>query len=435
MILEKEIYPDVEEFNGIPFYVSIFNVAYYPKEKGSFNFDLDSTLYSAGIDSLGYLNKPETRWGGLMRSFNGDTRNYFKSGNANYLAFWLMDPFVYNQNSSGGELIFQFGEISEDILKDGELSIESSIGSNYTVWGYYCSNIFLPYAFNNYHDPYDVGLDGLSDVLEQSYYNSYFLALKNKFGENSLAYQKAYNDPSNDNADYYLGSHLDAVNASILKRYKNYNNSQGNTNPVFSNNEYTITSMPDVEDFNRNELLDTIENYVEYKINLKPSLLTVNQNYIRDKIIANPSNGDGIPVSWYKFLIPLDSIFPHIYGNFNTIDSTKFMRIILRNFSDSVILRLAYFSFVKEDINPYLSKKYFDLMYPNPANEKVYIESSEIIESIEIYDLLGRKIGSVKDINNYSFYLNLSFINNNGLYLMNLKGTTLNQTRKLFIQH
>jgi len=111
------------------------------------------------------------------------------------------------------------------------------------------------------------------------------------------------------------------------------------------------------------------------------------------------------------------------------------MRIILRNFSDSVILRLAYFSFVKEDINPYLSKKYFDLMYPNPANEKVYIESSEIIESIEIYDLLGRKIGSVKDINNYSFYLNLSFINNNGLYLMNLKGTTLNQTRKLFIQH
>ena len=103
-----------------------------------------------------------------MRSFNGDTRNYFKSGNANYLAFWLMDPFVYNQNSSGGELIFQFGEISEDILKDGELSIESSIGSNYTVWGYYCSNIFLPYAFNNYHDPYDVGLDGLSDVLEQS---------------------------------------------------------------------------------------------------------------------------------------------------------------------------------------------------------------------------------------------------------------------------
>ena len=370
-----------------------------------------------------------------MRGFDEYSRNYFRSGLVNYLAFWLMDPFVYNQNSNGGELIFQFGDISEDILKDGKLFVESTISSNMSAWGYTSPNTSPPYYFNYNNDPYDVGFDGLSDIQERTFHSNYINYIKNSFGTNSIAYQKAYNEPSNDNADHYLGSHLNAINASILQRYKNYNNSQGNTNTDYSINENSITTMPDIEDFNRNGILDTSENYVEYKINLNPQELYIGQNYIRNKITVNPIDGDGAPVNWYKFLIPLDSIFPTVYGNFNNIDSTKFIRIILRNFSDSVILRLAYFSFVKDDINPYPPISYFDIMNPNPANETVYIESAEIIESIGIYDLLGRKIYLNNDINNNSINLNLNFIKNNGLYLINLKGHDLNLTRKLFIQH
>ncbi len=434
-VYEKEIYPDIEYYHEIPTSLSIFNVAYYPKEKGPYNFDLDSTTYSAGIDSFGFLNKPETRWGGLMRGFDEDDRNYFRSGLVNYLAFWLMDPFVYNQNSNGGELIFQFGDISEDILKDDRLFIESDISLNTSAWGFTSPLSDLQYWFSYQNEPNDVGFDGLSDSQERSFHANYINGIKYKFGINSLAYQNAYNDISNDNADHYLGNHHDAKNASILQRYKNYNNSQGNTNTSFSINENRITSMPDIEDFNINRILDTTENYAEYKINLTPQELNIGQNYIRDKITTNPINNDETPVSWYKFLIPLDSIFPNVYGNFNNIDSSKFMRIILRNFSDTVILRLAYFSFVNDDINPYPPAHYIDIMNPNPANETVYIESSEIIESIGIYDLLGRKIYYNNEVNNNSINLNLTFIKNNGLYLINLKGPMLNITRKLFIQH
>ena len=55
-----------------------FDIGYYPEERGPYNFDypdghvLDGDSISAGIELDGdeiKLKRPETRWGGIMRSF------------------------------------------------------------------------------------------------------------------------------------------------------------------------------------------------------------------------------------------------------------------------------------------------------------------------------------------------------------------------------
>ena len=49
--------------------IPVFDISYYPRERGPYNFDVEPGNYSAGIDpSSGDLNDPETRWGGIMRT-------------------------------------------------------------------------------------------------------------------------------------------------------------------------------------------------------------------------------------------------------------------------------------------------------------------------------------------------------------------------------
>ncbi len=86
----------------------------------------------------------------------------------------MMDPFLdsdNNPNTEGGDLYFNFGEISEDILKDGMKSYENGLpidGNNEfiaeTVWGKVSRQNSLTYAFENAANArpmQDVGLDGL----------------------------------------------------------------------------------------------------------------------------------------------------------------------------------------------------------------------------------------------------------------------------------
>ena len=64
------------------------------------------------------LLNPEKRWAGIMRKL--DNTN-FEQSNVEYIQFWLLDPFLdqNNPNYEGGDLYFNLGEVSEDILKDG----------------------------------------------------------------------------------------------------------------------------------------------------------------------------------------------------------------------------------------------------------------------------------------------------------------------------
>ena len=52
-VWETEVFPNKEPVNGVPVNLAILNLAYYPSERGPYNFDVGPTTYSAGINPDG----------------------------------------------------------------------------------------------------------------------------------------------------------------------------------------------------------------------------------------------------------------------------------------------------------------------------------------------------------------------------------------------
>ena len=165
----NEIFPNRDLSYGEADYIQTLNLSFYPKERGPYNLDAEN------ITNEGFLLNPEKRWGGIMRKI--DNTN-FENSNVEYLQFWLLDPFLdeENPNTSGGDLYFNFGDISEDILKDGMKSYENGIPIDgdtrfitETKWGRVSRQNSLTYAFENSENArpmQDVGLDGLPNADE-----------------------------------------------------------------------------------------------------------------------------------------------------------------------------------------------------------------------------------------------------------------------------
>ena len=118
----------------------------------------------------------------------------FEQSNIEYIQFWLLSPFLDMENhyTEGGDLYFNLGEVSEDILKDGMKSYENGLPINddfsnvvETVWGRVSKQSSLSYAFDTSEgarERQDVGLDGLSndDEYQFSSYKDYIDALRRK---------------------------------------------------------------------------------------------------------------------------------------------------------------------------------------------------------------------------------------------------------------
>lgn len=53
----------------------------------------------------------------------------FETANIEYIEFWMMDPFIMDKDGTqrGGDLYFNLGDISEDILKDGKKFFEQGL--------------------------------------------------------------------------------------------------------------------------------------------------------------------------------------------------------------------------------------------------------------------------------------------------------------------
>ena len=90
-IYENELFPFKESPSGIPTNLAVLNLAFYPEERGPYNFETSGSAYSAGLRSDGKLNNPETRWGGIMREV---LTSDFENANIQYIKFWVMDPFA-----------------------------------------------------------------------------------------------------------------------------------------------------------------------------------------------------------------------------------------------------------------------------------------------------------------------------------------------------
>ncbi|NLN30972.1 MAG: cell surface protein SprA [Bacteroidales bacterium] len=361
-IFENEIFPYRESPSGIPTNITVLNVAYYPEERGPYNYDTYPGPYSAGINSDGRLNDPGSRWGGMMREV---LTSDFEAANIQYVKFWLMDPFVENPDHEGGDLFINLGNISEDILRDSRKSFEnglpaSPVVSNVdtTAWGRVPTVQAVVHAFDN--DPesrryQDVGLDGLGNEDEKSFFADYLEKVRDI--TKPEVYSEIEEDPSNDDFHYYRGSNYDFRQLGILERYKKYNGMEGNSPTAEMSQESYPTSgstLPDMEDINRDNTLSETESYYQYRVSMRPEDIMVGSNYVVDEIEyeATMANGTKSRVKWYQFKIPITD-YSKIIGPINDFKSIRFIRMFMRGFSEPVILRFAELDLVRAEWRKY----------------------------------------------------------------------------------
>jgi cell surface protein SprA len=361
-IYENEIFPYRESPSGIPTNITVLNLAYYPAEKGPYNYDTYPGPYSKGMKTDGKLNDPKSRWGGIMREV---LTSDFETANIQYVKFWVMDPFVENPNQEGGDLYIDLGNISEDILKDSRKSFENGLpGSpvlkniDTTAWGRVPTVQAVVNAFDNALESrlyQDVGLDGLRDQDEQSFFTDYLQKSLQIVGPE--AYQEIFKDPSGDDFHYFRGSDYDAEQLGILDRYKKYNGEEGNSPTSEMSKESYPTSgstLPDMEDINRDNTLSETESYYQYKISIRPGDIKVGSNYVVDEIEyeATLANGTKSKVKWYQFKIPITD-YQKVVGPIKDFKSIRFMRMFLRSFEEPVIMRFAKLDLVRAEWRKY----------------------------------------------------------------------------------
>lgn len=354
-VWETEIFPNKQPLNGVPVNLAVLNLAYYPSERGPYNYDISPAAFSRGLNADGTLASPETRWGGIMRKI--ETTD-FDATNIQYIEFWMMDPFVYDSLNSG-QLYFDLGDISEDILKDGRKSYENGLPTSAlvkdvdtTIWGRVPTLQALVDAFDNTPDarPFqDVGYDGLRDIDEISFFDTTYVdKVRNSFGANSGAYQNASTDPSSDDFHYFRGTDYDNDPnfSSVLNRYKKYNGPDGNspTNEQSPERYPTIaTTIPNMEDINKDNTLSESERYYQYVVQLRRDQMKPGMNYITNVYHASDiplADGTRGNVNWYQFKIPIRTPDQTI-GNINDFTSIRFMRMFFKNFQRPVVCRFA----------------------------------------------------------------------------------------------
>lgn len=368
-ILETEVFPNKDPEPGLINNLPTLDLAFYPTERGPYNYDTKPGSFSAGLNNNGLLNSPASRWGGIMREIQSSD---FEASNVEFIQFWIMDPFNDqdgNPNQNGGQLYFNIGSISEDILKDSRKSFENGfpndgtdLNTASTIWGRIPTVQSVVNAFDNNPNArqfQDIGLDGLSDIGEQSNFSDYLDTLRTFLIGNAI--NEFTEDPSNDNYHYYRGADYDAQQLSILDRYKMFNGHQGNSPTGDQSPESyptAATTLPDVEDVNRNFNLDRTESYYQYRVELSPELLqpgNVGNNFITDVVRATKNvNGQTKQVNWYQFKIPIRQP-ERVIGQIRDFKSIRFMRMFLKGFDERVIVRFARLGLVRGEWREFVS--------------------------------------------------------------------------------
>ena len=361
----SELFPNVQLDITQNTLIRTLDLAYFPAERGSYNFNTNEM----DVENDGTFKNPQQNWGGIMRPL---TTNNFDQANVEYLQFWIMDPYENysirteeglpqgltpsDLSNQVGDLYINLGNVSEDILKDRYKMYENGLPENggefnteQTRWGKVPTNPSIIYTFNQEEGArsnQDLGFDGLSDAEEFSKYST---TIPNFEKLNP-------NDPASDNFQFFRGSELDAINASIITRYKNYNNTEGNSPTLNQSSEAyptSSTTYPDVEDINKDQTMNTVESYYEYKISMNKNDLFVGNNFIVDEKTTDVTleNGDTQKTKWYQFRVPVRSGTP--INGISDFNSIRFIRMFLTNFKMPVVLRFGEFDLVRGDWRRY----------------------------------------------------------------------------------
>lgn len=337
--------------------LNILDIAYFPAERGVYN-------YNENLRADGLLNiDPRENFGSLTRALSSDTD--FDNSNIEIIEFWMMDPFAdgesgiirdgrFNQNNTtGGKVLLQLGDISEDFVPDGFYNFENGIPAEgievnnnveLTNWGLAPKRQFVINAFdNNGKAKQDIGLDGLAsnDINGAEFTETFHFAnYLNKIRPilNDDIYQKFEADASNDDYVYYLDDRFNQEN-SIIERYRDFMGLERNSELLNQQNANGYSQansiLPDIEDLNNDNTVNDNESYFEYELDLKKGRLD-NHPYVVDKLSENG-------VNWYLFRIPIKN--PNNYRAVNnpSFKSVRFLRMVMTEFSQPIVLRMSQF--------------------------------------------------------------------------------------------
>ena len=391
-VFETELFPGKTPPNGQQVVLPVLDLAYYPSVRGPYNYDVKGiTNISSGINKNGSLAKPASRWGGIMRRME---TNDFQAANIEYIQFWMMDPFNedYTQATDsafdhnhlpGGDMFIQIGNISEDIVKDGRMVYENGLRGTsqfanalavdtdkVAISPVNPPTINAFSADDNDRAYQDIGYDGLTDDNERLFFQK---ALNDMNGGNyDDAVKQAFSsDPSSDNYTFFRDDRYDAAKFTTLRRYSKYNNPQGNSPTAGQYSSLNTagfstaaSTVPNIEDVNKDNTLSEIENYYEYHVSISPH--TINAGLVGTNFMVDAFNGSadfsGVgtkTVKWYQFKIPI-SQFDNVVGGIEGFNSIRFMRVYMTGFQQPVVVRLARFELVRSDWRPYQ----FDLRAP-----------------------------------------------------------------------
>ena len=340
-IFINEIFPEQDLVQGQTTIQPTLDLAYFPEEKGPYN----------NQENNAFAGQTEDNWGGIMRSINATN---FEQSNVEFIEFWLLDTFNELQSNTDdlGELVVHLGNISEDILKDGRKQYENGLPGTEptsvqnTNWGKTPSSQSLLYAFNTVEEDrqlQDVGLDGLNDEEERLVYS------------NGPA-----NDPAGDNYEYFL-----QASGGIIDRYRNYNGTDGNSPIAFSDTDRGSTAEPDAEDVNRDQTMNTIDSYFEYKIPIEKNMRVGGHPFVtdvRENVNVELPNGQTLVTRWIQFKVPIDKNYyqgTNFAPYFNTVNgiqdlrSIRFMRMVLSGFDQPVVMRFGTLDLVRGDWRRY----------------------------------------------------------------------------------
>ncbi|WP_394747326.1 T9SS outer membrane translocon Sov/SprA [Spongiimicrobium salis] len=352
-IFIDEIFPQIDIAQGQTTVQNTLDIAYYPNQKGPYN---NSTTFNT--------ETPDDKWGGIMRPLSSTN---FEQSNVEFVQFWVLDPYVDGSATSSGELVINLGNISEDILKDGRKQYENGlpgVASNDLTapssWGQVPSTQSLVYAFDVDEASralQDVGFDGLNDTEEAAIYTS-----------------NPGDDPALDNYQYYLNRE-----GGILERYLDFNNTEGNSPIAVTNTNRGSTTLPDVEDVDRDLTLNTVDSYFEYRIQIRPNT-TINDQYVTDiseGLTPDLPNGSQLNRRWIQYKIPL-SDFTAALGGISDFRSISFMRMYLTGFSDDIVLRFGTLDLVRGDWRAYTRSLQEDAVDNDPSDDGTFTDVNAV---------------------------------------------------------
>ena len=367
----EELFPEQDLDITQSSIVRTLDLSFYPSERGSYNYDTNN------VGGDGKFIDPEERWAGVTRPL---TVTNFEQANIEYIQFWMLDPYPHysittqeglpvgvnpqDPSNQVGELYFNLGNVSEDVLKDGRKMYENGLPENGgtdntdpSIWGKIPTGQSLQYTFDISDTSrlnQDIGYDGLNDEEEANMFGTTFGV-----------------DPSSDNYRYFRGTEYDAQDASILTRYKDYNNSQGNSPTAsLSGESYptSATTYPDVEDIDKDQTMSSVESYYQYKVSLNASDLVVGRNNIVDEKNVSVTLDDGSrkDFRWLQFRIPINTPDEVING-MSGFNSIRFMRMFMTRFKMPVVLRFGELQLVRGDWRRY-TKVIDEMDNPNPPD-------------------------------------------------------------------